>query len=138
VPASSTDFPRKSSPRKGLRGFFSLPNFSDRLAYCNFNVARNHFRTSRARFWGSFSAAGATKIEGCFAQYEENSVRLVDERMNGGAVRDERSPEKVAMDFRKAVQVPLFWAARASPSPFSELAVDILDGLLLMRAECED
>jgi hypothetical protein len=51
-----------------------------------------------ARFSASFSAAGATKRVGCSHQYELNSVRLVDERMKGGAVREERSPLKDAMD----------------------------------------
>jgi hypothetical protein len=37
---------------------------------------------------------------GCSHQYAEYSVREVVERMNGGAVREERSPLKDAMDFR--------------------------------------
>jgi hypothetical protein len=43
-------------------------------------------------------------------------VSDVDESMNGGAVKDERSPEKDAMDFKKAVQEPLFAAEIPSPS----------------------
>lgn len=35
---------------------------------------------------------------GWVAQYEENSVRDWDDKMNGGAVRDERSPLKEAID----------------------------------------
>ena len=98
VPASSSHFPRNNSPRKGFKGFFSLPNFSLRLAYCCLSVLKNHLRTSRARFCGSFSFAGAMKTEGCSAQYEENSTRDLVERMKGGAVMVERSPLKDAMD----------------------------------------
>lgn len=90
--------PRKSSPRNGFSGFFSLPYCSLRLAYCCFRVLRNHLRTSRALLAGSVSLAGAAKRSGCSHQYEENSVREVPERMNGGAVRDERSPLNEAMD----------------------------------------
>lgn len=140
VPASSTHLPKKSSPRKGFKGFFSLPNFSLRLAYCCFSVLRNHFSTSNARLWGSSSFAGAVNIVGCSAQYEENSTNDVDERMNGGAVRDESykneisigdrvesslltSPEKLAIDLRNALQLPRFCADTPAPS-FS--FVDIL------------
>lgn len=70
------------------------------LLYDDFNVVRNHFNTSRARFAGSCSEAGATKMDGCSVQYAENSVRDVVPRMNGGAVRDERSPLKDATDWR--------------------------------------
>lgn len=105
VPASSSHFPRKSSPRKGLRGFFSLPRFSLRLAYCCLRVVRNHFRTSSARLAGSFSDAGATKTDGCSVQYAENSTREVPLRMNGGAVIDERSPEKEVMDYKRSIGV---------------------------------
>jgi hypothetical protein len=98
VPASSSHFPRKISPRKGLRGFFSLPYCSLRLAYCCLSVVMNHLRTSSARFCGSFSFAGAAKTDGCSHQYPLNSVKLVDDRMNGGAVRDDRSPLKEAID----------------------------------------
>lgn len=48
---------------------------------------------------GSASFAGAANTVGCSAQYELNSVRLVDERMKGGAVSEERSPLKEAMDY---------------------------------------
>jgi len=98
VPASSSHLARKSSPRKGLRGFFSLPRFSLLLAYCCLRVVRNHLRTSSARLAGSGSAAGATKTDGCAVQYAENSTREVPLRMKGGAVRDDRSPEKEVMD----------------------------------------
>lgn len=36
--------------------------------------------------------------------------------MNGGAVKDERSPEKDAMDLRKALHDPLFCADTPAPS----------------------
>lgn len=46
--------------------------------------------------------------------------------MNGGAVKDDRSPEKLAIDFRNALHDPLFCADTAPPS-FS----DILAGVRL-------
>lgn len=98
VPALSSHLPKNSSPRKGLSGFFSLPYCSLRLAYCCFSVVKNHFSTKSARFAASGSCAGAAKTEGCSHQYELNSVKLVDERMKGGAVRLERSPLKEAID----------------------------------------
>ena len=54
--------------------------------------------TSRARLAGSGSEAGATKICGCSVQYAENSVREIVPRMKGGAVTEERSPLKFAID----------------------------------------
>jgi hypothetical protein len=62
------------------------------------SVLMNHFKTSMARLAGSFSAAGATKTEGCSVQYEENSVRDFVERIKAGAVMVERSPLNEAMD----------------------------------------
>jgi hypothetical protein len=50
------------------------------------------------RFCLSASEAGATKTEGISAQYAENSVSEVVDRMKAGAVRDERSPLKEAID----------------------------------------
>ena len=97
-PASSSQCPRNSSPRNGFSGFFSLPNCSLRLAYCCLSVDKNHFRTSTARCSASFFSAGAAKSGGCSHQYDENSVREVEERMKGGAVSDARSPVKEAMD----------------------------------------
>ena len=140
VPASSSHFPRNSSPKNGFRGFFSDPNLSLLLLYDDFNVERNHFRTSKARFAGSGSEAGATNIEGCSVQYAENSVREVVPRIKGGAVKDERSPLNEAMDctygqidfkcsieeswvftFRKEDQEPLFCGATPAPSSLEEL-----------------
>src|SRR5436189_5604336 len=89
---SSSHFPRNNSPKNGFNGFFSVPSFSLRLQYCWWSVLRNHFRTSNARFWGSGSFAGATKIARCSAQYAEYSTREVEDRMKGGAVREKRSP----------------------------------------------
>ena len=97
VPASSSHLPKNTSPRNGLRGFFSFPYCSLRLAYCCFSVVRNHFKTATDRFRGSGSCAAATKTEGCSHQYELNSVKLVDDRMNAGAVRLARSPLKEAI-----------------------------------------
>jgi hypothetical protein len=98
VPTESSHLPKNSSPRKGFSGFFSLPSFSLRLAYCCFSVLMNHLITSMARLAGSFSAAGATNTEGCSVQYDENSVRDLVERMKAGAVMVERSPLNEAMD----------------------------------------
>lgn len=50
------------------------------------------------RFCLSCSEAGATRTEGISAQYAENSVSEVVDRMKAGAVRDERSPLKEAID----------------------------------------
>ena len=90
--------PRNSSPREGFRGFFSLPYCSLRLAYCCLRVVKNHFRTRNALLALSASFAGAANTAGCSAQYELYSVRLVDDKIQGGAVREERSPLKEAMD----------------------------------------
>jgi hypothetical protein len=62
-------------------------------------VLRNHLKTRSALFAGSDSLAGATKSSGCSAQYAEYSTSDVPERMKGGAVREERSPLKEAMDY---------------------------------------
>jgi len=99
TPASSSHFPRNSSPKKGFRGFFSFPYCSLRLAYCCFKVVKNHLSTRSALLAGSDSLEGATKTEGCSHQYELNSVRLVGERIKGGAVRLERSPLNDAIDY---------------------------------------
>lgn len=55
--------------------------------------------TSRALLAGSCSLAGAAKTLGCSHQYELNSVRLVEDRIKGGAVREARSPLNEAMDY---------------------------------------
>lgn len=68
------------------------------LLYCCFKVDRNHFKTRSARLAGSCSEAGATKMEGCSVQYAENSVNEVVPSMKGGAVSDDRSPLKDAID----------------------------------------
>lgn len=43
-------------------------------------------------------------------------MRDVEERMNGGAVKDDKSPENEAIDFKKALQEPLFCADTPAPS----------------------
>ena len=68
VPAASSHFPRNSSPRNGFKGFFSEPYLSFLVLYDDFKVVKNHFRTNKARFAGSGSEAGATKMEGCSVQ----------------------------------------------------------------------
>ena len=98
MPAESSQWPRYNSPRKGFNGFFSEPSASLREEYCCLRVDRNHLSTRRARFAGSGSRDGATKSVGCSVQYEENSTSDWVERMKAGAVRDERSPLKDAMD----------------------------------------
>ena len=61
---------------------------------------------------------------GCSHQKDENSVRDVDERMKGGAVKDDKSPENEAMDLRKALQEPLFCADTPAPSfSFEDIVV---------------
>lgn len=115
VPAWSTHLPKNSSPRKGLRGFFSLPNFSLREVYCCLRVLRNHLSTNMQRFCLSFSAAGATRTDGISDQYAENSVSEVVDRMKAGAVSDERSPLKEAIDCATAsVRVTVEGRARSS------------------------
>lgn len=106
VPDSSCHFPRNNSPKKGLSGFFSFPYLSLRLAYCCFSVVRNHFKTNKARLWGSGSRAGATNVAGCSAQYDENSTRDFADNMNGGAVREDKSPENKAKDLILLVNYP--------------------------------
>lgn len=98
VPAASSHLPKKISPRNGFNGFFSLPNFSFLLLYCCLRVLRNHLSTSRARFSGFGSDAGATNSDGCSVQYAEYSTSEVVDRMNGGAVMEDRSPLKEAID----------------------------------------
>lgn len=41
----------------------------------------------------------------CSAQYSEYSVNETGERINGGAVKEDKSPEYEAIDFKKLVQV---------------------------------
>lgn len=65
-------------------------------------------------------------MEGCSAQYAENSVRDVDDRINGGAVSEDKSPENEAIDFKKALQLPLFCAEMPAPS-FSLVAISVED-----------
>jgi hypothetical protein len=79
---------------QGVLTFFSDPRFSFRLLYCCLRVVINHLSTNTARFWGSFSLAGAVRMEGNETQYAEYSVREVELRIKGGAVREEMSPEK--------------------------------------------
>ncbi len=65
-------------------------------------MLRNHFRTSNDRFSGLDSLAGATKRAGCSAQYAENSTIDCGDNRNGGAVREARSPLKVASDYLRS------------------------------------
>ena len=60
---------------------------------------RNHVKTRSARFDGETSAAGAMNREGCSDQYAGYSANDVVERMNGGAVKEERSPLNDAIVF---------------------------------------
>ena len=98
VRPSSFHLARKSSPRNAFNGFLT-PSFSSRPAYCCcFKADRNHLSTSKARFRGFSSAAGATKMAGCSAQYAGYSTADLFARTKGGAVILERSPLIVAMD----------------------------------------
>ena len=95
---SGSKLAKNNSPRKAFKGFFT-PSFSSRPAYCCcLRAARNHFNTSKARFCGSGSEAGATKIDGCSAQYAGNSTADFVARTKGGAVMLLRSPRIVAID----------------------------------------
>ena len=67
-PAASSHLPKYNSPRKGFKGFFSVPYLSLRLLYCCFSVLKNHFSTSIERLAGSGSEAGFTNTEGCSVQ----------------------------------------------------------------------
>lgn len=58
------------------------------------------------------------KSEGCSAQYAEYSTREVLERMKGGAVREERSPLKDAMDLRNEDQEVRLDAGTPDPTSF--------------------
>jgi hypothetical protein len=60
-------------------------------------VLRNHFNTRTARCSGSDPFAGSVNTEGWDIQYAEYSVREVELRMKGGAVREDISPENEAM-----------------------------------------
>ncbi len=46
-------------------------------------------------------------------------MREVGDRINGGAVSEERSPEKEAIDLRNDVQLPR-WAAGTAYSSYTE------------------
>jgi len=98
IPVSSSQRPMNSSPRNGFKGFFSEPSFSLLEQYCCFKVFSSHLRTSSARLAGSGSRVGATNKDAFSAQYAENSTRDCVERMNAGAVREERSPLNEAID----------------------------------------
>lgn len=39
-------------------------------------------------------------MAGCSAQYDENSTSDFADKMNGGAVKDDKSPENEAKDFK--------------------------------------
>ena len=98
-PYSSSQLPRNNSPRNGLRGFFSDPSFSDREQYCCLRVLSSHFVTKRDRLAGSGSRVGAMNRGVFSVQYAENSTRDWVLRMKAGAVRDDRSPLKEAIDW---------------------------------------
>lgn len=53
---------------------------------------RNHVRTSNALFEGRVSCVGAMKREGCSHQYAGYSASDVVDRINGGAVNEDKSP----------------------------------------------
>ena len=104
-----------------------------------------------ARLAGSSSEAGATKTAGCWFQYAENSTKEMVPRIKGGAVMEERSPLKDAIDcklvsscladaaifraralrcigwdqssrtLRNEVQEPLFCGAIAPPSSLEDM-----------------
>jgi len=57
-----------------------------------------HLSTANIRFAGSGSFVAATKREVFSVQYAENSTKDWEERMNAGAVKEDRSPLNEAMD----------------------------------------
>ena len=57
----------------------------------------NHLSTASERSSGPGASAMAENNSGRSHQYAGNSVSEMGDRMNGGAVKDERSPEKDAM-----------------------------------------
>jgi hypothetical protein len=69
--------------------------------------------------------AAATNRLGCSAQYAEYSVKEVPERMKGGAVNEERSPLKEAIDFKKLAQDPLLAGGMADCGSLLELMLGI-------------
>jgi len=68
------------------------------------SVLINHLSTANDLSSSVFASAMAENKSGRSHQYAGNSVSEVGERMNGGAVSDERSPENDAIDLRKEVQ----------------------------------
>jgi hypothetical protein len=110
--------PRQGLGRSSKTHFFSEPIVSLREVYWPLRVLMNHLRTRRARSSGVAPAAITAKSSGRSHQYATdrawmesedrfskrtldgapgNSVKDTGERMNGGAVSEERSPEKAAM-----------------------------------------
>lgn len=104
-------FPTNTSPKNGFKGFFSDPMDSLREQYCDFKVEINHLTTANIRnnsggvpsLSGSVMKEGSKNKSGCSAQYSEYSVNETGERMNGGAVKDERSPLNDEIDFKNEV-----------------------------------
>lgn len=68
--------------------------------------------------------AGAAKRSGCSHQYDENSVRETLERIKGGAVREERSPLKEAMDYGSGVS----WRRREGGRRGARRGTDLQEG----------
>ena len=97
LPFSSSQCPRKSSPRKGLKGF--LPPSLSFLPIIRGKVLRNHWRTSKARCSGSLPRVGETKSDGRSSHVPENSMMDIGDSKNGGAVMVDKSPLKFVMDF---------------------------------------
>jgi hypothetical protein len=75
----------------------------------------NHLSTLRALSSSVFPSEMAAKRPGRSHQYAGNSVRETGERMNGGAVKEDKSPEKDAIDLRNDDQLPRWDAGTASP-----------------------
>lgn len=74
---------------------------SNRDSWIGTSLDVHHLTTATMRDSASRASAISHKSSGCSPQYEEYSRIEVPERMKEGAVKVDRSPVKVAMDFRK-------------------------------------
>ncbi|KAG7877293.1 hypothetical protein KL938_004049 [Ogataea parapolymorpha] len=92
--------PTNNSPKNGFRGFFSPPSVSAREQYWLFRVEMNQRRTATMCLSSTESMSlgscwmklGARNRSTCSDQYWEYSTKDVGERINGGAVNDDKSP----------------------------------------------
>ena len=105
-----------------MSGFFSDPIVSLLEQYCDLNVEINHFVTAIILFNAIASSSdlsapsvsnkklGSISKSGCSLQYCEYSDNEVGDKMNGGAVNEDKSPLNEAIDLRNDVH-ELDWVA---------------------------